>query len=373
MTKIKNFFLKVPKWLYYVIPAFILALVLSLAASNANGFAEWYSCNIYPVFVNTVGRLSSVVPFSVCEILLYLVIIAAAVGAVLSVIFLIRGKGRRKKLLMRILSVILCFAVSVYLAFTLLCGINYYRTPFSVVSGLDADTYTVQELADLCGYLMANTNEAAKNIETDETLTVRLGGKLDLQSECIKAMEKLGEEYNSLSGFYPNAKPVLASEGMSCIRILGMYAPFTVEANYNVNAPDFAKPFTVCHELSHLKGFMREDEANYIAFLACIGSDNEYLNYAGWIYALLYAANAFYSAAGEEAYLQLMSYADEKVIAELNANSVYWKKYETPVAEVAAAVNDTYLKTQGQTDGRRSYGRFVDLMIYRLKSVTQDP
>ena len=173
---------------------------------------------------------------------------------------------------------------------------------------------SMEELADLCVYLMVNTNEAAKNIETDDTLIVNLSGKLDLQSECIKAMEKLGEEYNSLSGFYPNAKPVLASEGMSCIRILGMYAPFTVEANYNVNAPDFAKPFTVCHELSHLKGFMREDEANYIAFLACIGSDNKYLNYAGWIYALLYAANAFYSAAGEEAYLQLMSYADEKVI-----------------------------------------------------------
>lgn len=67
-----------------------------------------------------------------------------------------------------------------------------------------------------------------------------------------------------------------------------------------------------------------------------------------------------------------MSYADEKVIAELGANSVYWKKYETPVATVATTVNDTYLKSQGQTDGKKSYGRFVDLMISYRKMQTSE-
>lgn len=202
-----------------------------------------------------------------------------------------------------------------------------------------------------------------RKIETDETLTVSLDGKINLDEECKKAMNRLGERYDSLSGFYPNAKAVIASEGMSYMKILGMYAPFTIEANYNANAPDFAKPFTVCHELSHLKGFMREDEANFIAYLACTGSDNVYLQYAGWVYALIYAANALYSAAGAEIYSELMSYADNRIKAELKANSEYWKKYETPVATVATTVNDTYLKSQGQSDGKKSYGRFVDLMI----------
>ena len=66
---------------------------------------------------------------------------------------------------------------------------------------------------------------------------------------------------------------------------------------------------------------------------------------------------------GAEIYSELMSYADSKILAELKANSEYWKKYETPVAAVATTVNDTYLKSQGQTDGKKSYGRFVDLMI----------
>lgn len=362
----------IPKWLYYTVPAFLLSLILTLLAKNVTGFAEWYSTSVYPLFVGTVGRISSVLPFSLCEILLYIVIILAAVGIVFTVIHFIKGKGRRKSLMMRVLAVVVCFAVSVFMVFTLFCGINYSRTPFSAVSGFTVETYTAQELADLCVYILKNANYAAQKIETDEALTVQLDGKINLDEECKKAMNLLGEKYNSLSGFYPNAKAVIASEGMSYMKILGMYTPFTIEANYNANAPDFAKPFTVCHELSHLKGFMREDEANFIAYLACTGSDNVYLQYAGWVYALIYAANALYSAAGADIYNELMSYADEKIIAEFSANSAYWKKYETPVATVATSVNDTYLKSQGQSDGKKSYGRFVDLMISYRKMQTSE-
>ena len=332
---IKAFFKKLPKWLYYAVPAFLLSLALTLLAKNTADFAQWYSTTIYPFFVGTVGRISSVLPFSLCEILLYAIIILAAVGVVFTVIRFVKGKGKRKKLLMRVLAVVVCFAVSVFMVFTLFCGINYNRFTFSEVSGFTVETYTAQELADLCVYILKNANDAAGKIETDETLTVSLDGKIDLDEECKKAMNRLGERYDSLSGFYPDAKAVIASEGMSYMKILGMYAPFTIEANYNANAPDFAKPFTVCHELSHLKGFMREDEANFIAYLACTA----------------------------EIYSELMSYADSRIVAELKANSEYWKKYETPVAAVATTVNDTYLKSQGQSDGKKSYGRFVDLMI----------
>ena len=165
------------------------------------GFAEWYSTSVYPLFVGTVGRISSVLPFSLCEILLYIVIILAAVGIVFTVIHFIKGKGRRKSRMMRVLAVAVCFAVSVFMVFTLFCGINYSRTPFSAVSGFTVETYTAQELADLCVYILKNANYAAQKIETDEELTVQLDGKINLDEECKKAMNLLGEKYNSLSGF----------------------------------------------------------------------------------------------------------------------------------------------------------------------------
>ena len=100
---IKAFFKKLPKWLYYAVPAFLLSLALTLLAKNTADFAQWYSTTIYPFFVGTVGRISSVLPFSLCEILLYAVIILAAIGVVFTVIRFVKGKGKRKKLLMRVL------------------------------------------------------------------------------------------------------------------------------------------------------------------------------------------------------------------------------------------------------------------------------
>jgi len=42
--------------------------------------------------------------------------------------------------------------------------------------------------------------------------------------------------------------------------------PFTFEANVNVDIPPYQIPSTMLHELSHLRGFMREDEANFISY-----------------------------------------------------------------------------------------------------------
>lgn len=53
---------------------------------------------------------------------------------------------------------------------------------------------------------------------------------------------------------------------MSYLDISGIYCPFTFEANVNVHMNDVLIPVTMCHELSHLSGYMREDEANFIAF-----------------------------------------------------------------------------------------------------------
>ena len=54
----------------------------------------------------------------------------------------VKGKGKRKKLLMRVLAVVVCFAVSVFMVFTLFCGITYNRFTFSEVSGFTAVSYT---------------------------------------------------------------------------------------------------------------------------------------------------------------------------------------------------------------------------------------
>ena len=182
------------------------------------------------------------------------------------------------------------------------------------------------------------------------------------------AMEKLSETIPVLKGYYPRPKSVLFSRFMSRFNITGVYFPWTVEANVNVDVPDYSIGAALCHELSHLRGFMREDEANFIGYLACVNSDSAELRYSGYMLALVYAGNKLYEESAD-LYRQLYSMYSPGVVADFRENSAYWKEFKDTVLERAGEkMNDTYLKINNQTDGTKSYGRMVDLLIAEYRS-----
>ena len=122
------------------------------------------------------------------------------------------------------------------------------------------------------------------------------------------------------------------------------------------------------HEQSHLRGFMNEAEANFIAYLACENSDSDYFRYSGNCLALLYSMNALYSADYERWYELRLQYPDY-IDADMRAQNAYIDSHDTKVAEVSDAVNDTYLKLNDQQDGVRSYGKMVDLLLAYRRSL----
>ena len=73
---------------------------------------------------------------------------------------------------------------------------------------------------------------------------------------------------------------------MSRLGLSGFYMPFTGEPNFNDAQPDFDLPYVIAHEKAHQRGFAREDEANFIAFLVCVNSTDPYLRYSGYLNAL---------------------------------------------------------------------------------------
>lgn len=83
----------------------------------------------------------------------------------------------------------------------------------------------------------------------------------DFNALAVEAMEAAAEKYTVLKAYYPQPKGVTASDIMSSFNLAGIYFPVTVEANYNQSMPVSSQGFTACHELSHLSGFIREDEA----------------------------------------------------------------------------------------------------------------
>jgi hypothetical protein len=154
---------------------------------------------------------------------------------------------------------------------------------------------------------------------------------------------------------------------MSQTEITGIFIPFTMEANVNVDIPDYSIPATMLHELAHLRGFMREDEANYIAYLAGMESDNAEFKYSSTMLALITAGNALYDK-DPDLYFEIRDQYSDGVLKDIRANSRYWQQYDdTVISTVSNKINDTYLKANAQTDGIQSYGRMLDLMLAKYR------
>ncbi len=329
-----------------------LGVGLLTAARQMAGFAAWYADRVYPAFVGSVGRFFGLFPVSVSEFGLY----ALLAGLLLAVLKLWRRPG--------LLVSGVFFTVSFLLfSYAVCCGVNYYRRPFSsyYLAQTAGEPAQDEDLRALCAWLTKQVGEAREELSKE---TAPYG---KIQEKGIAAMESLANEYPELAGFYPKPKPVFISRILSVQQCSGIYSPFTIEANYNRDMVAYNIPHTICHELSHLRGFMREDEANFIAYLACLNAADADFRYSGYLLGWIYAGNALARLDLEE-YRRLYGELPEETQAELAENSRFWARYEGKTAEVANQVNDVYLKANGQAEGIKTYGRVVDLMLVDFKS-----
>lgn len=362
---------------------FFTGLGLLFTAQNSSSFSDWYTVHIYPLLVHTIGRFFGLFPFSFVEMALYAAIlfwIGYLFRALMSSLkaFLAKRRlfscGSPDRSATPSCSVsafwknlgqnFLLFAASLFLSYTLCCGINYGHTSFSESAGLETAPYSAEELARLCDYLTEKVNLLAPQMARNaEGVSVMENEKKTLiPKRAQKAMQNLGTIYPEMDGYYPLPKPLRFSYILSIQNLTGVYSPFTIEANYNSDMTDYNQPFTACHELSHLRGFMQEEEANFLAFLACIHADDAQFQYSGYLLGWLYATNQLYHA-DYSAYEKIYDKLDKQALADLRANDAFWNQYDGRVAEVASQVNDSYLKANGQSDGVVSYDRMVDLMM----------
>ena len=353
----------------------ISASMMALAAGKPQ-FAEWYSENIYSAFVDTIGRLWGIFPFSVSEIGLYILISAFLLSLAVMVTKSVKSMKEKKKLRRQStdtavssgaaqaaaswLSCVLLAAGILAFLYTICCGINYHRRSFSEEEGIVTYRYTAQDLKDVCLWLTEEVNALSGEVDRGSS------GVMTLEAPegegAVEAMHELAEEFPALEGYYPQPKKLLVSGILSYQGLTGIYSPFTVEANYNGDMTAYNIPFTTCHELSHLRGFMQEEEANFIAFLACIGAERTDFQYSGYLSGWVYCMNALYRA-DRESWQEVRPLLAEEAEPDLEADSAFWDEYEGGISEAADKINDTYLKVNGQADGVRSYSRMVDLIV----------
>lgn len=354
--------LKIPRLkLILLLPAGIL--LVNAAARFPSIVEKIYSRNIDRGLVQVLSIITGVLPFSLAEFIIGALILTGCWWIIKTVITVIKGNGGRGKTLLSFF-VNLAAAVSiVYFMFVLVWGFNYQRLPFSAIANYDTRPSAIAELKEACQEFINRSNSLRDKVAEDKAGVMKVeGGKRYALDNAWKGYDRIGTEFPFLKGNYGRPKGVVFSPVMSVIGISGVYFPFTGEANVNIDVTDSEVPFTTCHEMAHQRGFSREDEANYIAYLACKNHPDSAFQYSGNLMALTYSMNALYSH-DRDAYKQLRAKYSAGVLRDLKAINTYWAKYESPVSDISDKVNNAYLKANMQSDGVYSYGRMVDLLI----------
>lgn len=354
----------------YLLILIPISYLLTLAAKKNSDFAEHvFALHIYKWISQVISTISGIFPFSLAEVILLVLPIISFIIIIRFTICIVKDKEGRKTRLWKGLLNVLCTGSVVLFLFTVLAGLNYYRYPFSYYTNLEVKDSSVEELYSLTESLALQANELrAKVTETNENGEFKLSESINELSDMTgAAMESLSEEYPVLGGHYASPKPVLLSSEMSRTEITGIFIPFTMEANVNIKIPDYSIPSTMLHELAHLRGYMKEDEANYIAYLAGMNADNVELKYSSTMLALVISGNALYEQ-DTDLYFEIRGLYFVGVLKDIRANSAYWQQYDdTVISTISDKINDTYLKANAQADGVKSYGRMLDLLLAKQR------
>ncbi len=365
-------------------------IALNIASWKSVVFSDWYIKNIFPAWLNTYARLTSKVPFSVGEIMLILAVVITLFVVGLWILNL-ACKHKFQKVAVGFGKFYVWTALCVCYVMTLNCFILYHSSSFAekyltnkvesdlmVVSVSDyamaqtakEKTYTKRELAILRDYIVRKCNELEKKIVHDDSGDAYYEG--DLIEASRQAMIQLGEEYDQLAGFYVTPKYLSFSEFFSQQYIMGYYFPFSMEANINSVMYITNIAPTICHELAHTKGFIYEDDANMIGFLACIRSDDPFLQYCGYLSVLSYVNSDFCESIGnnQSIYRKHVRISDGVADDNIFLTREEWQTVEkkavvktSTVKKVSSTLMDVTLKLNGVEEGVLQYNNVVGLLL----------
>ena len=364
-VKIPQKYEKLPLWSKISIGLLALSIIIYIIICTSTQFADFFNRYVSGTIRFVLAQITSIVPFSIAEAIILL--IPVILFLIIGYVWKYRCNTRRSTVVtvVCILSVASLFVSS----FVLIFSAGYRTTELDEKLGIETAPIGKYDLYNSSLYLAEEINKLAPEIEYDsEGFSVMPYSMSEMNTKLLDAYDKFCEKNKFINNFPSRLKPVLLSEGMSYAHITGVYTFFTGESNINVAFPDYTIPYTAAHELAHQRGIAREDEANMIAFLVCMESDDAYIRYCAFVNMYEYVANALYRA-DRELFKKADSNLARAVYKEQVAYSKFFQKYQKSVtSQISGTVNDIYLQSQG-TVGKKSYGMVVDITVAYLKDL----
>jgi len=356
-----------------------LFVILALwAASHSSTFVESiYARHIGAWITEISSRVSGLIPISLAEFALAGVVLYVIVPLVLAIANVARRRRRVSNALAGETLRLITFGMLVLAVAYAAWGLNYARVPLASRLGWapipkptnaaesDGQTQEIMALAsDLVMAGNASYHEFAGSDDLGRPSSMPGNiGNLDatLEAAYARVQERLSLEPALASRRGP-VKSLIASVAMSHLQLTGFYFPWTGEANVNRLAPAATLPHTIAHEKAHQRGVAREDEANFIGFVACIMSDEPYVRYSGYLFASRQILGELYLRAPDVA-SQLATRRSGGIRRDLEFIRTYWQQYEGTAAVISERVNNRFIRTAGDQRGTAAYAASRNLIV----------
>jgi len=347
--------------------SWVLLIVLTILIKWASWYPGWiernYSRGIYPVIAKVQRFLFGWIPFSVGD-LFYALLILIIVYKTVQLIKTIFRKRFTRKYFIAGLQQVIFFFLFIYVFFNLLWGLNYNRRGIAYQLDLDVKEYSLADLDTLTNAMQNRVNQYAAFV-TPEQRDLFDKKKVLFNSAC-DAFDSAARQYPFLKYKPRSIKPSMYSYLGNYLGFQGYYNPFTGEGQVNTTVPRFLEPFVTTHEMAHQLGYGKENEANFVGYLACRYYDEPAFKYSVYYDMYNYSLGEIFrrDTALARAY---QDKAHPQVKKDQKEFRDFYRRYKNPVEPIVMWGYGHFLRANNQPAGKRSYNEVVAWLIAYYK------
>ena len=359
LTRIFNRLMKSWSW--------ILLIVFTILIKWASWYPEWveynYTYGLYPMISRVQRLLFGWLPFSAGD-LFYGFLVLVVVYKTFALIRTLWRRQFTRAYLVANMQQGIFFFLFVYVFFNLLWGLNYNRTGISRQLNLEVKPYNLEELDALTHRLHDSLNRYVQLVTGRDRQSVQK--KKELFRQAFASYDAVAAKYPFLSYKRPSVKPSLFSYAGNYLGFQGYYNPFSGEAQVNTTVPAVLQPFVTTHEIAHQLGYGKENEANFVGFLACKHSPSPMVRYSMYFDMYNYALREL----GRRDTAKAAAYYRDlhpRIRQDFEEYRAFYRRHRNPLEQMVMWGYGHYLKANNQPAGKDTYNEVVAWLIAYYK------
>ena len=347
--------------------SWVLLIVATILIKWVSLYPDWvernYTYGIYPGISKLQRLLFGWIPFSIGD-LFYAFLILVIFFRTFRFFKLLFQRRLTRKYFASALQQIIFFFLFVYVFFNLLWALNYNRTGIASQLKLEVKKYSLADLDTVTSAVQIKLNEYAALVTEEQRDS--LNKKRRLFKESHRAYQYAAKQFSFLKYQPFSVKPSLFSYIGNYLGFQGYYNPFSGEAQVNTTVPRFIEPYVTAHEIAHQLGYAKENEANFVAFLACRSFPSAAFKYSLYFDIYNYAIGEVRrrDTALAKNYQQKLH---PQVVSDIKEFRDFYRRYKNPIEPIVMWGYGHYLKANNQPAGKQTYNEVVAWLIAYYK------